>query len=118
MRKEKKPMSQDVQEMQALDLASAAFKVDPYPVFARLRFDDAVHLISSDQQNRTWLITRYQEAEQALRDERFVKYQGYASLSQGPGEHPPSEADLVTMGMVDFDPPDHTRLRSLVAPFF
>lgn len=111
-------MGQDIAEMQTLNLASPAFKANPYPIFARLCSDDPVHLLSSDQSHGTWLITRYQEAELVLLDKRFVKSQSYASLSQEQSERPPSTADLLTMSMVDFDPPVHTRLRSLAAPFF
>lgn len=110
-------MSQ-ITDAKDLDLASPVFKANPYPVFAHLRLEAPVSLLSSEQEQRTWLITRYQEAELVLRDERFVKNRSNATSSPGQNERPPSAADLMCMGMVDFDPPDHTRLRSLVGPFF
>jgi cytochrome P450 len=111
-------MSSSMEKAPALNLASAVFKANPYPTFASLRLDDPVHLLSASAGQQTWLLTRYQEAEAALRDERFVKDPRNALLSGEQRERPPAAADLVSMGMVDFDPPNHTRLRSLVAPFF
>lgn len=101
-------------DAQDLDLTSPVFKANPYPTFAHLRLAAPVSLLSSEQGQRTWLITRYQEAELVLRDERFVKNRRNAVPSPEQDERPPSEIDLVTMGLGKFDPPDHTRLRSLV----
>jgi cytochrome P450 len=105
-------------EVKNLDLASPVFKANPYPTFARLRLAAPVSMLSQEAEHKTWLITRYQEAEMVLRDERFVKNQRNAIGSLQESERPPSAADLMCMGMVDFDPPDHTRLRSLVGHFF
>jgi cytochrome P450 len=111
-------MSQQTTTTQGLDLASPIFKANPYPAFARLRLAAPVSLLSAQEQgHQTWLITRYQEAELVLRDERFVKDRANALPSQQQAR-PPSAADLMCLGMVDFDPPDHTRLRSLVGHFF
>jgi len=103
---------------QDLDLAAPIFKTNPYPAFARLRLTDPVSLLTAQQGQQTWLITRYQEAELVLRDERFVKDPANAVPGWKQSVRPPSAADLMSMGMVDFDPPDHTRLRSLVGHFF
>ncbi len=103
------------------NLASSDFKANPYPVFAQLRVSDPVHQFSSSNGQSTWLITRYADVELVLRDERFVKDRQHVFSS---GEHthlsisPASATDLMSMSMVDFDPPDHTRLRTLVNPFF
>lgn len=111
-------MSQAI-EPKDLDLTSAVFKANPFPTFAHLRLNAPVSLLSSEQGQQTWLITRYQEAELVLRDERFAKNRrSVASLNTGhvreQDARPASAADLVTLGMGKFDPPDHTRLRSLV----
>lgn len=111
-----KGMSQ-ITSAQDLDLAAPVFKANPYPAFARLRLTTPVSVLNEKQGQQTWLITRYQEAEWVLRDERFVKHQPNA-LPEGQRTPPPSAADLMSMGLVDFDPPDHTRLRALVSHFF
>lgn len=99
-----------------LDLTSPVFKANPYPAFARLRHEAPVSILSSEHGQRIWLITRYQEAEMVLRDERFRK--NHPDALQKQNERPPSALDLVTLGMGKFDPPDHTRLRSLVSLAF
>src|SRR5438105_14289386 len=99
-----------------LDLTSSAFKANPYPAFARLRADDPVHLLTSSNEQNTWLITRYEDAQVVLRDERFVKNRRNVCAPQELTPTPPSAADLMgmSMSMLKCDPPDHTRLRSLV----
>lgn len=102
------------------DLASSAFKANPYPTFARLRADDPVYLINSCEGERTWLITRYKDGEMVLRDERFVKnnQNTLPVEEQGVPEEQAAVssimADLFLPSMGKCDPPDHTRLRSLV----
>lgn len=108
-------------QLTKLDLASPIFKANPYPAFARLRASDPVHQFASTNGQSTWLITRYADAELVLRDERFVKDRQHISLSQNMPHiisSVASFADLMEMSIVDFDPPDHTRLRMLVNPFF
>jgi cytochrome P450 len=104
-----------------LDLASPAFKANPYPAFARLRACDPVHLYRSSGGQNTWLITSYAEADLVLRDARFVKDRQHLFSSQQLPQTAmvaASAADLMKMSMIDLDPPDHTRLRSLVNPGF
>jgi cytochrome P450 len=103
------------------NLASPIFKANPYPVFAQLRTDDPIHQFRSSNGQSTWLITRYAEAELVLRDERFIKDKQHVFSSENLAHisaSPASPVDLMTMSIVDFDPPDHTRLRSLFNPFF
>jgi cytochrome P450 len=111
-------MTQPVTRFVEIDFASATFKGNPYPAFAHLRMYDPVHLLSSSNGQNSWLITRYEDAMAALRDERFVKNRRSVITPQEHAQTEASVADLLSMGMVDFDPPDHTRLRALVNPFF
>jgi cytochrome P450 len=106
-----------------MDLNSPDFKADPYPVFARVRSEDPVYLTEFPGDRKGWLITRYEEAEKALRDPRFIKdvrhvlteeqirQQFPAPIRQEPGHE---QAFAFTRNMLGADPPDHTRLRSLV----
>jgi cytochrome P450 len=112
-----KVMSQSTE----LNLASSVFKANPYPAFARLRASNPIHQLTLFGQQRTWLITRYAEVELVLRDERFVKDRQHVFSSERLAHvvsSPPSFTDLMDMSIVDFDPPDHIRLRLLVNPFF
>lgn len=104
-----------------IDLASPVFKANPYPFYARLRADEPVHEFSTSHGQSTWLITRYTDAEFVLRDERFVKDRQHVASTERLAHIESASAspgDLMSMSMVDFDPPDHTRLRTLFHPFF
>src|SRR5689334_13292712 len=108
------------------DLASPSFKANPHAAFARLREEDPVYLLNAAEGERTWLITRYEDAEKILCDGRFIKNsQNLLPAEERPvvgerapaGEDAPARAlmaDLFLASMGKCDPPDHTRLRSLV----
>ena len=55
-----------------LDITSPAFKADPYPFYARLRAEQPVARARMGKLE-TWLITRYDDVQLALKDERLVK---------------------------------------------
>jgi len=82
------------------------FHADPYPFYRRLREADPVHLSALG----LWVLTRYDDCVTCLRDPRFGR-DGFelllAQFSEGSGEPLPRS-------MLFRDPPDHTRLRSLV----
>jgi pimeloyl-[acyl-carrier protein] synthase len=82
------------------------FHADPYPFYRRLREADPVHLSTLG----LWVLTRYDDCVTCLRDPRFGR-DGFelllAQFSEGSGEPLPRS-------MLFRDPPDHTRLRSLV----
>ncbi|MBA2394994.1 MAG: cytochrome P450 [Ktedonobacteraceae bacterium] len=112
----------------AINLHSPDFKADPYPVFARVRSDDPVHLTEFPGNRQGWMITRYEEAEKVLRDPRFIKDQRHVltpeQLQQLQQHYPVSDAPkqeqafAFSNNMLGSDPPDHTRLRSLVSLSF
>jgi cytochrome P450 len=77
---------------------SEDFLADPYPYYRTLRETDPVHF---DELRQSWMLTRYDDVERALRDH------AHFSAEQGP---PGS--------MLVSDPPRHTRLRTLVNKAF
>jgi cytochrome P450 len=103
---------------EALD---AGFIQDPYTLYQRLRTEAPVREVIMPRGLKVWLVTRYAEARDALaspalrkdlRDVRdlFDRHQTKKSTG-GFG------ADLAAH-MLNSDPPDHTRLRKLVARAF
>jgi cytochrome P450 len=81
---------------------------DPYPAYHRLRQADPVHLSPLG----FWLLTRYDDCVMVLRDQRFVREGFERALESVYGIL--TETDRIPRSMLFRDPPDHTRLRSLV----
>ncbi|QTE01869.1 cytochrome P450 family protein [Streptomyces cyanogenus] len=87
---------------------------DPHPVYARLREQGPVHrvrLATPGGPWETWLVVGYGEARAALADPRLAK--DTARI----GEVPLDE-QLIGKYLLTADPPQHTRLRGLVARAF
>ena len=87
----------------SFDLTSRDVRADPYDLYERLRQRDPVHRM---RLINAWALTEYEDAQAVLRDHtRFSS-----------GENKLEYAPYRTM--LDLDPPDHTRLRSLVSKAF
>ena len=88
-----------------------AVVADPYPYYRRMREEDPVHRNASI---RAWFLTRHADVCELLRDDRFssdgTRSERYVEPLPGRGR--PGRSMLVV------DPPDHTRLRSLVSKAF
>jgi pimeloyl-[acyl-carrier protein] synthase len=87
-----------------------AFVADPYPTYRRLRAEDPVH----HSPLGFWVLTRYDDVIAALRDPRLAKEAIAAFVAARFGAPMPA----LGLSMLDRDPPDHTRLRSLVSKAF
>ena len=87
------------------------FLADPYPTYHRLRDEDPVHHSPLD----FWVLTRYDDVVAVLRDPRFIKEPLVSVVAARFGVTVPPGVGL---SMLDRDPPDHTRLRSLVSKAF
>ena len=86
---------------------------DPYPVYAALRNRDTVH---RSRLLGAWLFTRHADVDAILRDHRHFSNDprtGTLSSRQHAMLSPPDEFTMLFL-----DPPDHTRLRSLVTKAF
>lgn len=103
-----------------VDLASPAFKANPYPVYARLREKEPVCRVVLPDGQAAWLITRYDDVAAALTDGRFAKDPDNALTPEQRRRQPwvPRMFRPLTRNMLDRDPPDHTRLRALVQRAF
>ncbi|MGA5547805.1 cytochrome P450 family protein [Streptomyces pseudogriseolus] len=101
--------------MDITDLAALgeSFTRNPYPVYARLRAQGPVHRIRMPEGGApAWLVVGYEAGRAALTDPRLSKDWSKAS--------PDLPLGAVSSGphMLRADPPDHTRLRKLVAREF
>lgn len=95
-----------------------AVRDDPFPLFAQMRSASPVHRVYLADGHEAWLVAGHDEARQALNDRRVSK--DMVAALQG-------DPDVVAEGlpgpafsrhMLNVDPPDHTRLRRLVARAF
>lgn len=98
-----------------IDLFTPALRANPEALFARLRTEEPVSRVTV-RGRPCWLITRYDDAVAALKDPRLVKSPPSASEKDAPRPADPSSDVLrvMTGSLLDLDPPDHTRLRSIV----
>jgi cytochrome P450 len=99
---------------------SPEFVADPYPAYAELRRDRPVYF---DEPTGQWVVTRHADVNALLRDRRLGRtYLHVASHEEfGQPEEPEFLAPfwrLIRAGMLDVEPPDHTRLRRLVSKAF
>lgn len=106
--------------MNSVDIVSAQFKANPFPFLASLRDSQPVFQTSLPDRTPVWLITRYEDVLALFRDERFVKNRRNAMTAEQLRKLPwtPPMFRPLERNMLDLDPPDHTRLRTLVHKAF
>jgi cytochrome P450 len=95
-----------------------AVRDDPFPLFADMQAQSPVHRVRLADGREAWLVVGHDAARQALSDVRLSKDM-VAALAGDRGvvaEGLPGPA--FSRHMLNVDPPDHTRLRKLVAPAF
>ena len=94
---------------------TAALAADPYAAYEQLRAEGPVHRITGPDGRPAWLVTRYEDVRRALADPRLSldKRHALPGSYRGFALPPALDANLLNM-----DPPDHTRVRRLVARAF
>jgi len=96
------------------------FIADPYPAYAQLRELEPVRY---DEVTDHWLISRYVDVNSLLRDRRvgrtYLHTATHAEMghAEPPAWHGPFW-DLINAGILDMEPPNHTRVRRLVSKAF
>ncbi len=104
----------------AFDPWDPAFVADPYPAFAELRARGRVlYYEPSDQ----WLVPHHADVSALLRDRRLGRTYLHRFTHEEFGRTPPPPEHepfhvLNDHGMLDLEPPDHTRIRRLVSKAF
>ncbi|AIR99610.1 cytochrome P450 [Streptomyces glaucescens] len=106
--------------MAAFDPWDPAFLADPYPAYAELRARGRVHHYEPTDQ---WLVPHHADVSALLRDRRLgrtylhrFRHEDFGRTPPPP-EHEPFHT-LNDHGMLDLEPPDHTRIRRLVSKAF
>ena len=92
---------------------------DPFPLFHRLRQDDPVHWSSELD---CWVLTRYADVAGTLRHDPRLSVERIAPLIRTLPESMRTEMEPLRQHLFAWmqhqDPPDHTRLRTLVSKAF
>jgi cytochrome P450 len=103
-----------------VNIASAVFKANPYPFYARLRAEAPVCRVTPPDKRPAWLVTRYDDVVAVLKDDRFAKDKRAVQTPEQAARELwiPSMLKPMERNMLDLDPPDHTRLRGLVHKAF
>ena len=106
--------------MAVFDPWDPAFLADPYPAYAELRAEGRVQYFEATNQ---WLVPRHADVSALLRDRRLGRtyqhrftHEDFGRTAPSP-EHEPFHT-LNDHGMLDLEPPDHTRIRRLVSKAF
>ncbi|MFD5078967.1 cytochrome P450 [Streptomyces sp. NPDC058371] len=106
--------------MTAFDPWDPAFVADPYPAYAELRAEGRVQHYEPTGQ---WLVSHHADVSALLRDKRLGRTYQHRFTHEDfgrtapPAEHEPFHV-LNDHGMLDLEPPDHTRIRRLVSKAF
>lgn len=97
-------------ETSQTEFFSRDFTQNPYPVYEKLRQNDPIHRVLFPHGDFGWIITRYEDAVEVLKDNRFSK-----DVIKRYG---PDQDNIFVHNMLFSDPPDHRRLRGLVQKAF
>ncbi|WP_214403476.1 cytochrome P450 family protein [Pseudonocardia lacus] len=96
----------------------AEVRDDPFPTFARLLATGPVHAVTLADGHEATLVLGHSAARQALKDPRLSKDMQAALSDDTSTVDPGLPGPEFSRHMLGVDPPDHTRLRNLVAAAF
>lgn len=88
------------------------YRLDPTPLYAKLRADEPVARVSTPYGDDAWLVTRHRSVRYVLHDPRFSRSAAVAQDTRLPraSAHVPRGNPLAAV-----DPPEHSRYRQLIA---
>jgi cytochrome P450 len=105
----------------AFDLSSPRARADPHTVLRRMRTLDPVHRrVEPSSGLAFWYLTRYADVQAALLDPAIGREHERlpAPLAAAHRKRTVDPLFMVRRNVFNLDPPDHTRLRRLIAPAF
>lgn len=92
---------------------------NPFPIYARLRAEDPLtRIVDRTRGLSLWLLTRYDDCVEVLKDPRFGKDAKKLSDDELDRNHYRDDLAMLGQHLLGTDPPDHTRLRALVSKTF
>jgi cytochrome P450 len=102
------------------DFDASEFKQNPYPALNALR--EATPIAFHEPSGR-WMITRHSDVHAALRDRRLGRIYSHKYTDEQFGQSAPDPrwaafAKHEQWSLLQLEPPDHTRIRSLIARAF
>lgn len=109
---------QNRSQISLMDALNPEHLANPYPIYHHLRAEDPVRW---DEGTNSWVITGYTEVLSALRDNRLSAARFFIDTTWFPEEVRDTLKPVtlaLTRQILFLDPPDHTRLRGLVAKAF
>ncbi|HXL35857.1 MAG TPA: cytochrome P450 [Ktedonobacteraceae bacterium] len=120
MKKHTVTVTTPVSSIAPVDVTDATFKANPFPFYAQLRTAAPVFPLKLPTRQRAWLVTRYDDVLNVLKDERFAKDPRNAMTHEQLKKLPwvPPMFKPLEHNMLDLDSSDHTRLRALVHKAF
>ncbi|HDR7784001.1 MULTISPECIES: cytochrome P450 [Bacillus] len=102
-----------------INLASAQFKEDAYEIYKESRKVQPILFVNKTELGAEWLITRYEDALPLLKDNRLKKDPANVFSQDTLNVFlTVDNSDYLTTHMLNSDPPNHNRLRSLVQKAF
>ncbi|PGK33972.1 cytochrome P450 [Bacillus anthracis] len=102
-----------------INLASAQFKEDAYEIYKESRKEQPILFVNEVELGKEWLITRYEDALPLLKDNRLKKDLANVFPQDTKNMYlSVDNSDHLTTHMLNSDPPNHSRLRSLVQKAF
>ncbi len=107
-------------DVAAFDPSDEAFQQNPYPVLSAVR--EATPLFFNERSGQ-WTVTRFDLAHALLRDRRLGRTYTHLATHEEVGRASPDRrwADFTaseTFSLLNLEPPDHTRIRALLAKVF
>jgi cytochrome P450 len=108
-----------VTHFKPVNVTTSDFKAKAFDYYARLRAEAPVQSVKLPSGQTIWLVSRYEDVLNVLKDERLVKSKRNVPDAKVP-QIPWFLGFLRALerNMLDLDEPDHTRLRGLVHQVF
>jgi cytochrome P450 len=82
-----------------------------HPTYQEVQDKEPLCRVQMPYGDAAWLVTRYDDVKAVLGDPRFVR-------SAGTRSEPRVTPDVLPLGLMDMDPPDHNRYRRVIAKAF